>query len=155
MARMHSRAKGHSGSKKPPVKIVPKWVKYSKKEVQDLIVKLAKEGHSSAAIGLILRDQYGIPDVKAITNKKISQILKEKGLYPEIPEDLLNLMKRAVRLREHLEKHKKDLHSRRGLQNMESKIRRRATYYIREGVLPKNWKYDPEKAKILVQKLSR
>ena len=155
MARMHSRAKGRSGSKKPPVKIVPKWVKYSKKEVQDLIVKLAKEGHSSAAIGLILRDQYGIPDVKAITNKRISQILKEKGLYPEIPEDLLNLMKRAVRLRKHLEKHKKDLHSRRGLQNMESKIRRLAKYYIREGMLPKNWKYDPEKAKILVQKLSR
>lgn len=154
MARMHSRRKGKHGSKKPPAKIVPKWVKISPKKLEELIVKLAKEGYSSAMIGLILRDTYGIPDVKLILKKKISQVLREHNLYPEIPEDLLNLMKKAVRLREHLSKHKKDLHSLRGLQNLESKIRRLAKYYIREGVLPKDWKYDPEKAKILIQKYS-
>jgi len=103
-------------------------------------------------IGLILRDQYGIPDVKLITGKKISQIMKEHGLYPEIPEDLLNLLRKAVKLREHLEKHKKDKHSRRGLENLESKIRRLVKYYIRRKVLPKDWTYSPERAKLLVQR---
>ena len=154
MARMHARRKGKHGSKRPPTRIVPKWVKISPKELEKLIISLAKKGYSSAMIGLILRDQYGIPDVKLVLKKKISQVMKEHGFYPEIPEDLLNLMKRAVKLREHLEKHKKDLHSRRGLQNLESKIRRLAKYYIEEGVLPRDWKYDPEIAKILVQKYS-
>ncbi|RLF78179.1 30S ribosomal protein S15 [Thermococci archaeon] len=152
MARRDSRKKGKHGSKKPPVKFVPKWVKYKKEEVEKLVIELAKKGYSSALIGQILRDQYGIPDVKVITGKKISKIMKENKLYPEIPEDLLNLLKRAVRLRDHLEKHKSDKHSRRGLQNLESKIRRLAKYYIREGVLPKDWKYSPEEAKLLVQK---
>ena len=151
---MGKQRTGKHGSKKPPVKRVPKWVKYKKAEVEELVVKLAKEGYTSARIGIILRDQYGIPDVKTITGKSISRIMKEHKVYPEIPEDLLNLMKRAVKLREHLEKHKKDLHSRRGLQNLESKIRRLAKYYIEEGVLPRDWKYDPEIAKILVQKYS-
>jgi len=152
MARMHSRKKGKSGSKKPPIKFVPKWVRYKKDDVEKLVVKLAKERYSSALIGQILRDQYGIPDVKNITGKSITQIMKEHNLYPEIPEDLLNLLKKAVNLREHLEKHKKDKHSLRGLQNLESKIRRLSKYYRREGILPKDWKYDPEKAKLIIQK---
>ncbi|MCD6403145.1 MAG: 30S ribosomal protein S15 [Candidatus Aenigmarchaeota archaeon] len=152
MARMHARKRGKHGSKKPPVKVPPKWVRYKQEEVEKLVIKLAKEGHSSAMIGLILRDQFGIPDVKAITGKSISQIMKENDLYPSYPEDLLNLMKRAVNLREHLEKHKKDKHSKRGLELLESKIRRLVKYYKREGVLPADWSYDPEKAKLIVQR---
>jgi small subunit ribosomal protein S15 len=139
-------------SKHLPVRFVPKWVKYKKKEVEDLVVKLAKEGNTSSKIGMILRDRYGIPDVKAITGKSITQIMKENKLYPEFPEDLMSLFRKAVRLREHLEKHKKDKHSLRGLQLLESKIRRLSKYYIRKGILPKNWKYSPEEVKLLVQK---
>ncbi len=146
---MYARKKGKSGSKKPLTKAT--WVEYSSEEVEQLVVKLAKEGHSSAMIGLILRDQYGIPSVRDVTGKKISKILAEHGLTPKIPEDLFNLLKRAVNLRKHLEVHRKDKHSRRGLELIESKIRRLAKYYIRKGKLPKDWKYDPEKAKIWVQ----
>jgi small subunit ribosomal protein S15 len=151
MARRYSRKKGKSRSKKPPIKIPPKWVKYKKEEVEALVIKLAKEGKSSATIGTILRDQFGIPDVKAITGKSISKIMKENEVYPPIPEDLLNLLRKAVNLREHLEKHKKDKHSRRGLELLESKIRRLGKYYVRKGVLPKDWTYSPEKAKLLVE----
>ncbi|HIQ49753.1 MAG TPA: 30S ribosomal protein S15 [Nanoarchaeota archaeon] len=149
MARMYARKKGKSGSKKPLTKAT--WVEYTPEEVEQLVVKLAKEGYSSAMIGLILRDQYGIPSVRDITGKKITKILAEHGLAPKIPEDLFNLLKKAVNLRKHLEVHRKDKHSRRGLELLESKIRRLAEYYIRKGKLPKDWKYDPEKAKIWVQ----
>ncbi|MGC8812266.1 MAG: 30S ribosomal protein S15 [Candidatus Aenigmatarchaeota archaeon] len=140
------------GSKHLPVRFVPKWVKYKKKEVEDLVIKLAKEGNTSARIGMILRDQYGIPDVKAITGKSITEIMKENNLYPQFPEDLLSLFRRAVKLRDHLEKNKADKHSLRGLQLLESKIRKLSKYYIRKGVLPKDWKYSPEEVKLLVQK---
>lgn len=152
MARMYSRKKGKHGSKKPPAKTPPRWVSYSKEEVEKLVIDLANKKYSSAKIGLILRDQYGIPDVKLITGKKIAKIMKEHNLYPEIPEDLMNLLKKAVKLREHLEKHKKDKHSRRGLENLESRIRRLIKYYIRKKVLPKDWTYSPERAKLLVQR---
>ncbi len=149
MARMYARKRGRSGSTRPLVKA--RWVKYGKGEVEGLVVKLARDGLPPAMIGTVLRDQYGIPSVRDITGKKIKKILEEKGLAPEIPEDLLNLMKRAVNLRNHLEVHRKDLHSKRGLELIESKIRRLGKYYIRKGVLPENWKYDPERAKLLVK----
>ncbi len=152
MARMYARRRGKSGSKKPPRTKPPSWCKYKPEEVEKLVVELAKKRYSSAQIGLILRDQYGIPDVKLITKKSISQIMKEHGVYPELPEDLLFLMKKAVRLREHLERHRKDLHSRRGLELLECKIRRLVKYYRREGVLPEGWEYDPAKAKLIVEK---
>jgi len=116
MARIHARKRGKAGSKKPPIKIPPRWVAYRKEEVEKLVIKLAKEGNSSAQIGLKLRDQYGIPSVKSITGKTITQIMKENNLYPEIPEDLFNLLKQAVNLRNHLEKNKKDYTSKRGLE---------------------------------------
>ncbi|MEM5829250.1 MAG: 30S ribosomal protein S15 [Candidatus Aenigmatarchaeota archaeon] len=152
MARMYSGKRGRAGSHKPPVKIVPKWVKLKKEEIEDLIEKLAKQRLTSAQIGMILRDQYGIPDVKTIVGKDISEIMKERGVYPEIPEDLMNLLRKAVNLRAHLEKHKKDKHSLRGLQNLESKIKRLGKYYSKRGMLPKDWEYSPEKARLIVQK---
>lgn len=153
MARMYSRKKGKSGSKKPVKKLAP-WVKYKPQEIEEIVIKLAKKGYSTSMIGTILRDQYGIPSTrlkKGGAGKKISQILKEKNLYPEIPEDLFNLIKKAVNLRKHLEKHRKDYTSKRGLEITESKIRRLSKYYIRKKVLPQDWKYDPEKAKLLVK----
>ena len=126
-----------------------------KEEVEKLVVELAKKGYTPSMIGLILRDSYGIPNVKKITGKKITQILAENDISLEIPEDLLNLLKRAVRLREHLKIHRKDKHSERGLILIESKIRALAKYYKRVGKLPQDWKYDPEEAKILVQKYTK
>lgn len=152
MARVYSGKKGKHGSKKPPVRAAPKWFKMKKEEVEELIIKLAKDRYSSAVIGTILRDQYAVPNVKIITKKSVAQIMKENKLYPDLPEDMLNLLRKAVILREHLVRQKSDYHSKKGLQNLEAKIRRLGKYYSRTGTMPKDWKYDPEKAKLIVQK---
>ncbi|MBU0536275.1 MAG: 30S ribosomal protein S15 [Nanoarchaeota archaeon] len=141
MARMYSRKKGRSGSKKP-VNKARTWIRYKPKEVEMLIFKLAKEGKSSSEVGLVLRDTYGIPDSKFITKRKITSVIKEKGLAKELPEDLLNLIRRSVQIRKHLEENKKDMTALRGLQLTESKIRRLIKYYKETGVLPLDWKFD-------------
>ncbi|BDH78629.1 MAG TPA: 30S ribosomal protein S15 [Methanothermobacter sp.] len=133
------------------MKIKPDWVEYSNEEIEELIIKLYKEGNPPSKIGIILRDQYGIPSVKSITGMKITEILEKHDIKLEYPEDLINLMKKAVNIREHLKEHPKDLHTRRGLQLVESKIRRLVKYYVRTGVLPEGWKYDPEKAALIVK----
>lgn len=151
MARMHARRKGKSGSRKPPTKTPPSWVDVDKKKCEELVVKLAKEGKSASDIGRILRDVHGIPSVKAITSKSITEILKENGLAPDLPEDFMNLIKKAVNLRKHLEKNPKDLHNKRGLMLIESKIKRLQKYYKKKHVLPEDWYYDPETAVLLVK----
>ena len=50
----------------------------SAKEVEELVVSLYKQGESQAKIGLMLRDQHGVPSIKLVTGKKINDILKEK-----------------------------------------------------------------------------
>jgi len=122
---------------------------FDPKDVEQKVVELAKQGHSMAEIGRILRDEYGIPSVRKITGKKISTILKENNLYPQIPDDLRSLIARAVKVIEHLETHKKDKHSRRGLQLIEAKIWRLVKYYKAKGVLPENFQYTRENAKLL------
>jgi small subunit ribosomal protein S15 len=151
MARMHSNKKGKSGSTRPPWAKSPEWFTRSAEEIEDLIIKLAKEGKGPSMIGLILRDQYGVPLTKSLINKTISQILEERNLKPNLPEDLLNLIKRAVILRKHLEVNKKDKNSKRGLQLTESKIYRIARYYRATDKLPKDWKYDWKKAAVLIR----
>lgn len=131
--------------------IKPEWVEYSTEEIEELILKLTKEGNSTSKIGIILRDQYGIPDVKLITGQKITKILEKHGQGLEYPEDLMNLIRRAVNIRDHLEENPKDLHTRRGLRIIESKIRRLVRYYTNEGVLPEGWRYDPRSAALLVK----
>jgi small subunit ribosomal protein S15 len=140
------------GSKRPPHKVVHKWSSYTKEEVEKLILKLAKERNSSAQIGMILRDQYGIPDVKVLTRKTISQILEKHGITYDVPEDMMSLLKKAVSLRAHLTRNKRDKASKYGLEKLESKIRRFGKYYSRKGKLPKDWKYDVEQAKLIIQK---
>ena len=103
MARMHSRKKGVSRSTKPSKKVAPSWMKYKSKEVELLVVKYAKEGKNASQIGIFLRDEYGIPDVKLVTKRSITDILKEKKLLKEIPEDLMALIRKAVLIRKHLD----------------------------------------------------
>ena len=151
MARLHSGKRGSSGSTRPLRTEVPTWTNLTAEETEEVIVKMAKEGKQSALIGLILRDSYGIPDVKLVTGKSVAQIMKDNSVYPEIPEDLFNLMKKAINLRNHLEENTKDIHSKRGLQLTESKIRRLVKYYRNTKVLPAKWRYSPEKARLLVE----
>jgi small subunit ribosomal protein S15 len=151
MARMHSRKKGKSASTRPVRKSAPKWVEHSPKDLEAIIVKLAKKGESPSKIGIILRDQYGVPLVKTQTNKKITQILTENEIKPEIPEDLMNLLRRAVNMDKHNTANHKDMGSKRGMQLIEAKIRRLVKYYKRAGRLPRDWKYNLEQAKLIVK----
>ncbi|MBW2965339.1 30S ribosomal protein S15 [Candidatus Woesearchaeota archaeon] len=146
MSRMHSRAKGVSGSKKPFKKTVPSWIRYKPKEVEMLILKMAKEGKAPSKIGLTLRDTYGIPDVKTLTGKRVTQILAEKKLLSDVPEDLRELIRKAALVRKHLEDNKQDRTALRGLQLTESKIKRLVKYYKGTGRLAVEWKYIPSKA---------
>lgn len=129
----------------------PSWVEYSPEDVEALILKLAKGGRTPSVIGGILRDQYGIPNVKSITGKRINRILEENKMAKDIPEDIMNLIKKAVNLREHIDTYKKDAHSKRGLQMTEAKIMRLTKYYKRVGKLPRDWNYNPQTAKLLVK----
>lgn len=151
MARMHSRKKGKSGSKKPTVKVVPEWVELNPQDVETLVVKMHKEGLEAALIGQRLRDQYGVPSVESLLGKSIKKILAEQGLTPQYPDDLLNLIKKAVNLMKHLKVHKGDATNKTKLIHTESKIKRLVKYYRKSGAIPKNWKYDSEQAALLVR----
>lgn len=151
MARMHSRKRGKSGSKKPIKSNKTIWERYNDKEVVLLIEKLAKEGKTSSEIGIALRDSYGIPDVKLVTKKSITSILREKKLYPKLPEDMVALIQKAIKITEHNEQNKHDQPSIRGLTLTESKIRRLAKYYKTKNLLPEAWRYSRTNAKLLIE----
>ena len=108
--------------------------------------------------------------VKWVTGNKVLRILKAKGnlsktsqtsfiyflgLAPALPEDLYHLIKKAVAIRKHMEKHRKvsaaikatpfiiklqDKDSKFRLILIESRIHRLARYYKTKSVLPPNWK---------------
>ena len=145
---MPKQEKGQSHSIRPVSRRPPNWCKYQPEEVEAFVIKLAKEGHSLSSIGTILRDQYAIPLVKPITGKSISAILEDAGLAPSMPEDLANLVKKAQALAVHMDKNKKDLHNKRSMQVIEARIHKLSRYYKRQGVLPKNWKYEAKIASI-------
>lgn len=148
MARMHSRKRGQAGSTKPIEMKKPFWNNKKAKEIEMVIAKLAKDGNTASKIGTILRDSYGIPDVKIVLDKTITKVLEEKELQRELPEDLLALIKKTVYIRTHMEENKQDKVAKRGLQITESKIKRLVKYYKRTEKIPEEWKYDPKRAKM-------
>ena len=151
MARMYSRKRGKSGSKKPLTKANLSWMRYKPKEIELLVVKLAKEGKPASLIGLVLRDSYGIPDVKSIAGKSITAILNEKKLSPKIPEDLMAVIKKSIAIRKHMEENRQDMTALRGLQVTESKIKRLVKYYKKAKKLPVDWKYDVKSLKLYAE----
>jgi small subunit ribosomal protein S15 len=130
----------------------PDWSSLNPREIETRIVELAKEEKSTSEIGMILRDQYAVPDVKIATRKTVSQILEHSNIKPEIPEDLTNLIKTALKLKKHIDNHhEKDFKTQRSLHLTESKIRRLTKYYRREGRIPKDWVYRYEQAKLMFE----
>jgi len=152
MARMHARRRGKSCSVRPYRKQAPAWSNTDVQAIEKIILELRKEGVSSSKIGLILRDRHGVPDVKLATGKRIGAILREHKVESELPEDLRDLMKKALGLRKHLGENKKDLHNKRQLQLVESKVRRLVKYYVSSKKLPKGFTYKPEQAEILLSR---
>lgn len=151
MARIHARKKGKSSSSRLYRAEAPEWLQMKPKEVERLVIKYSDEGLSSSLIGMKLRDQFGIPSVKLATGKSVMKILAENKRDPKLPEDLRNLMKKAVNLGEHLTENPKDIHNKRALGLTEAKIRRLMRYYKNEGTLPPDWSYSLKSAKLLVE----
>ena len=151
MSRIHSRRRGRAGSHRPYPNAPPTWATLSREEVVEEAVKLAKGGASSAQVGTVLRDSYGVPSVRAVTGERLAPLLASHGVKPELPEDLQALLKRVVHLQRHLDTHPKDLANRRGLSLMESRIRRLAHYYRQHKLLPATWRYTSSTAVLQVE----
>ena len=107
-------------------------------------------GFKPSQIGVILRDNFAIPQSSLITGSKILRILKKRGVAPEIPEDLYSLMKKAVNIRKHIGKSGRDRDSKYRLILVESKIHRLVRYYKFTKQVPSNWKYDYQRALAIV-----
>jgi small subunit ribosomal protein S15 len=116
--------------------------------VEALVAKLAKEGNSASTIGVILRDRHGVPLVKRVAGRSVTELIAASGQAPKIPEDLNDLFRRAEGLRKHLEKHKKDYPNKRALAGVESKIHRLVKYYKAQGRLQPEWEYKPMAASV-------
>lgn len=151
MARLHKHRKGKSASTRPFLKANPAWVGMEKADVEATILRMHQEGLSAAAIGVRLRDGFGVPSVRLATGRSVTEILRSKGATSAIPDDLAGLIKRAADLQTHLKGHRKDLSNKRGLQLIESKIRRLSKYYKVRGVLPETWDYSLKLAELQVK----
>lgn len=120
-------------AKKTEIKEIekPVWLNFSDKDVEAIILKLAKQGITSEKIGIALRDSYGIPTTKFF-GKKISRILKENKIYKDA--SLENLEKKQKIIEKHLEKNKQDKKSKRALAITTAKMLKLKKYKKRENV---------------------
>jgi small subunit ribosomal protein S15 len=141
MARIHVHTHGKSHSTRPTLKSSPSWLNQSRDQVSSLVVKLSKDGLSPSEIGLKLRDEHGIPLVKPVLGKSLTEVLTDNNIKPEMPEDLDKLVKKAAGLQKHLKVHNSDHRNVRSLELVEAKIHRLSKYYKSIGKIPKNWKY--------------
>ena len=151
MARLHSKKKGKAGTKRPKSKAAPDWSAAKKEDISESILKMAREGVPAARIGLTMRDQYAIPNLRATLGMSLKQFLVKEKALPEYPDDLLSLVKKAVRMANHIKASKNDVHNQSKLLHVESKIHRLVKYYSSKGMLPASWRYDREKAALLVK----
>ena len=141
MGRLHTHNHGKAHSIRPIESKFSSWVKQDTKEIEELVIKYSKDGYTPSQIGIKLRDQHAIPLVKPIINKTISDILDQNDLKSEIPEDLNNIVTKAVGLQKHLKSNKNDRRNIRSLELIEAKVHRLSVYYKKIGRIPKNWKY--------------
>lgn len=151
MSRIHSGRKGRAGSHRPHPLVKPDWVSTSSEDVTTQAVQLSKGGRTAALVGQTLRDGAGVPSVRAVTGKRLTVLLAENGIKPEIPDDLQSLLKRVVHLQRHLETHPNDLSNKRGLTLLESRIRRLARYYRQHRRIPETWRYSAAGAALQVE----
>ena len=126
------------------------WVKFKPNEVKKLVLKYAKQGNAPSMIGMILRDEYGIPDVKNLVGLSIVKVLEEANFKMELPEELRALIKKSLDLRAHLENNVHDQPSKRSLSKTEARIRAKSAYFKKRGKLALDWKYEPERIKLLL-----
>ncbi|MEM3781871.1 MAG: 30S ribosomal protein S15 [Candidatus Micrarchaeaceae archaeon] len=152
MARMHTRRHGKSKSRKPEASAMThEHSEEKKKEVEALIGDYFKQGLSPAQIGQVLKDKHGVKYVKPILGMRLSEYMANQSMQRQLPADMLDLMRRAVRMRAHIARNHSDVHNKVRLVRVESKIWRLSKYYKHEGILPKDWHYDPEQAALIIK----
>ena len=81
------------------------WVKIKPAELEKIVVELYKQDKSLAKIGLVLRDQYGIPKAKLL-GRKIKKILTDAKV--QLRSDADAIQKKIDTLNKHIEKNKHD-----------------------------------------------
>jgi ribosomal protein S15P/S13E len=108
----------------------PVWLKYTEDEVKGIILKIIEKSPELTAekIGLILRDNYGIPNTK-IYGFKISHVLKEAGKYTS--PDLKNLLAKTSKLEQHIKKNHSDKRTSRSLIITKAKLKKVKDYLAR------------------------
>jgi small subunit ribosomal protein S15 len=90
----------------------PVWLKLSEEELKKIITQLSDK-YSPAQIGLILRDQYGVPTTK-VYGKKLSAYFKEMG--KDYHAELKGAAKKVEKMREHMAKNITDKKAKHKLQ---------------------------------------
>jgi len=101
----------------------PTWLKYTKVEVESIILKLAGKGLTAEKIGLALRDQYGIPSVR-LYDLKIKEVLGDKFVEPTVT----NLETKLQKIINHFKKNKQDKKTGRALMITKAKLKKRNEY---------------------------
>jgi small subunit ribosomal protein S15 len=124
----------------------------TKEDIEKTIEELTKKGKTNADIGLYIKENLNIKNIHAFCGEKIIDIQRRLKLKEnKLPDDLLDLINKAVKLLKHRDKNKKDTRALRGYQITVSKINRLRNYYIKKGTIPKNWRYSEDTAKLLTK----
>jgi small subunit ribosomal protein S15 len=97
----------------------PLWLKTTEEELKKIIAELA-EKYQPAQLGLILRDQYGIPTTR-LYGKKLSAYLKEIGKYNDKIE-LENVQKKLEKIEDHLKNNAQDKRTKHKMQKAKSRV---------------------------------
>jgi len=96
----------------------PVWLKLTEDELKKIILDLS-EKYQPAQIGLILRDQYGVPTTK-VFGKKLSSYLKESGKNENF--ELKNVEKKVEKIKEHMKNNITDKRAKHKFQKSNSKL---------------------------------
>ena len=103
----------------------PTWVKMQEPELKKIIVELL-EKYPPSQIGMVLRDQYGIPTTR-IYGRKLKEYLTEAGI--EVNEDLDNAEKKVERMKEHLKSNITDRKAKHKFQGAQARLNITRKYF--------------------------
>ncbi|XP_027158283.1 40S ribosomal protein S13-2-like [Coffea eugenioides] len=119
----------------PPLPLPPWWLQ----EAQEENPHQAQEEEGQGCRPLVLQGRRLRQCLEAQEGVFLVRRARA-GFAPEIPEDLYHLIKKAIAIRKHLERNRKDKDSKFRLILVESRIHRLARYYKKTKKLPPNWK---------------
>ena len=119
----HSETKDSKEEDKDSVKKKKETKKISESEFEKEVIELANKGLTSEKIGEELRKK-GIHSKEH--SKKISKILKEKGIY--VNPDLKNVESKLNRINSHYQQNKQDKRAKREKDRVFSQIRKIKKY---------------------------